>query len=188
MPGPEPRAEESASTSVAILRAIGSLLLRIPRRWAFLPAILWAGLIFVASSQPAPSIGGDVPFLGLLENFAHALVYGVLAVWLALAAPRRGGWVELRPPAVAAILLAVLLYGASDEWHQSFTPGREATALDVVTNVAGAVATLACIAALGRGHSAGRALWIRIALGLFACLAAAYFATYGPELLGGTGA
>ncbi len=161
---------------VRVLRAIGAALLRIPRERAIVPVLLWAGVIFFMSSRPAPSLGGAGEFAGVLGNFAHALEYGVFAVFLALLAPRAAGWVDLRPRAVATILAVVLLYAASDEWHQSFTPHRDASVFDVLTDLTGASATLACIAALGR-RDAGRALGIRFALGLLASLAAAALAT-----------
>jgi len=165
--------------SVRLLRRVGGLLLAIPRRWGFVPALLWAGLIFFGSSRPVPPIGVGGAVGAVAANFAHALEYGVFAVCLALSAPRRAGWVELPPRAVSAILLLVLFYASSDEWHQSFTPHRDASVFDVITDVAGASATLACIAAVGARDRAGRKLLVRFAVGFLACVAAAALATWG---------
>jgi len=178
MDAPEPHASTALSLAARTLRAIGAVLLRIPRGRAIVPVLLWAGLIFFMSSRPAPSLPGVGQFAGVLANFAHALEYGVFAVFLALLAPRAQGWVELRPRTALLILAGVLLYAASDEWHQSFTPHRDASVFDVLTDFTGASATLACIAALGR-RDAGRAFGIAFALGLLASLAAAALATYG---------
>lgn len=167
---------------VRALRWIGALLLRVPRRWGFVPTLSWAGLLFFLSSRPAPTIGGGGAVGGVIENFGHALLYGVFAVTLALLVPRKRGeqgeWVELKPPTTAAILAFVLLYAASDEWHQSFVPERDASVFDVITDVVGAAATLACIAALGSRERPGRALAVRFVLGLAACLGAAALATF----------
>jgi VanZ family protein len=40
-----------------------------------------------------------------------------------------------------AVLAAALAgaYGVTDEWHQTFTPGRDASLADVVKDLAGAV-------------------------------------------------
>jgi hypothetical protein len=179
----EPGGPEVLPASVRVLRKVGGTLLGIPRRWACVPLIAWAGLIYFMSSRPAPTLGGVGALGGVLENFGHALEYGVFAVWFALAAPRRAGWVHLGPRSFSAILLAVLLYAASDEWHQAFTPHRDSSAFDVLTDFVGASATLACIAAIGRQRGAGKALGIRFALGLLACLLAATLAAHGPKLL-----
>jgi VanZ family protein len=178
----EPVSPEASPAIVRALRSIGALLLRVPRRWGIVPILFWAGLLFFLSSRPAPSIGGGGAVGGLIENFGHALLYGVFAVCLALLLPRtkdeRGEWVEVRPRATAAILVFVLLYAASDEWHQSFVPERDASVYDVITDVVGASATLACIAALGSRERAGRLLALRFVLGLAACLGAAALATF----------
>lgn len=105
--------------------------LRLALRWG--PAVLWAAMIFGLSSMSSlPRPPG-----GFTDKHAHFGTYGVLAalvVWgLTDRAPARTTWVT----AAAAVALAAL-YGASDEWHQSFVPGREPSALDIAADTAGA--------------------------------------------------
>ena len=95
--------------------------------------MLWAALIFVLSSMstlPAPPGG-------FTDKHAHFVTYGVLAALLVWAitdrAPLRTTWTV----AATAVALAAL-YGASDEWHQSFVPGREVSVLDFAADTAGA--------------------------------------------------
>ena len=101
-------------------------------RWA--PAVLWAALIFTLSSIS----GLPAPPGGLTDKHAHLITYAVLCaclVWgLTDRAPARTSWTI----AAAAVALAAL-YGASDEWHQSFVPGRETSVLDLAADTAGAV-------------------------------------------------
>ena len=100
-------------------------------RWA--PALLWAALIFTLSamsSLPAPPGG-------MTDKHAHFVTYAILGasiVWgLTDRSPARTTWTV----ALGAVALAAL-YGASDEWHQSFVPGREVSALDLAADTAGA--------------------------------------------------
>jgi VanZ family protein len=100
-------------------------------RWG--PALLWAALIFALSSMsslPAPPGG-------LTDKHAHFgtyAVFGALLVWgLTDRSPARTTWTI----AMAAVALAAL-YGASDEWHQSFVPDREVSALDWAADTGGA--------------------------------------------------
>lgn len=106
-------------------------------RWA--PAILWAAIIFGLSSMSSLPAPPD----GLTDKHAHFGAYGMLAallVWgLADRAPKRTTW----GMAAAAVVLATL-YGVSDEFHQSFVPGREVSALDLTADAAGA--TVAAVA------------------------------------------
>jgi hypothetical protein len=182
MAGAEDGATGNAPWPVRALRGLGQALLRIPRVWAFAPALLWAALIWFLSSRAPPSIGVEGDLGGVLANSAHAFEYGVLAVWLALAAPRQDGWPVLDRCAVGAILLAVLLYAAGDEFHQSFTPHRDPSAFDVLTDLVGASATLACIATIGGPRASPRAFGWRFALGLLACAVAAALANFVPPL------
>ncbi len=104
-------------------------------------AIGWMGLIFLVSARstvPQPPGLGPV----VTSNLGHFSVYFVLAilVWWVL-----GGFgLEGRRRWLLAIALAVL-YGVSDEWHQSFVPGRQPDPLDVIVDAVGAACGLATI-------------------------------------------
>jgi VanZ family protein len=99
------------------------------------PVVVQMAVIFAASSVPDLSRlpGGLPPYLG------HFAGYALLAALLvrALAGGRWAG-VSWRTAAVAWALSA--LYGASDEWHQHFVPGRFATADDWIADALGAAA------------------------------------------------
>lgn len=103
------------------------------------PAVAWMIAIFVASAQPKLPLQDDVP-----DFLSHAVAYLVLAaLWCwALA---KGGAPTLRI-ALAAIL-ASALYGTTDEWHQSFVPGRHAEARDVRNDTVGAAVGVTLYAA-----------------------------------------
>ena len=99
-----------------------------------LPAIAYMGLIFYVSSGPisSPTIQAMPDYLLHCGAFALLSVLSFLAVHEGLRPGiRRGGyWL----PA-----LITLLYGAIDEWHQSFVPGRDASVRDWLADVAGAI-------------------------------------------------
>jgi VanZ family protein len=114
---------------------------RFVRYW--LPLLAWVALIFLLSAQPElPQPPG--PWLeNVRDKVAHAVSYGVLA-WLL--------WRVLRlfyPPTASLGLICVTLvvsYGASDELHQAFVPGRTASFADLAADAFGAVlATLVLV-------------------------------------------
>jgi VanZ family protein len=92
------------------------------------------GLIFFLSAQPdLPHAPG--PWLDtLVKKGGHALAFGILA-WLYLRGLRE------RFPATATLRLVsaglALLYAASDEYHQTFVPGRKGRLFDVGVDTAG---------------------------------------------------
>lgn len=99
------------------------------------PALLYMALIFYLSSQPAPNIG-------VSDKTLHFVAYGLLALLLLW------GLLGIAPFRGAALLSLVLtaLYGASDEWHQSYVPGRSPELLDVAADAAGGLAVLLLVA------------------------------------------
>jgi VanZ family protein len=95
--------------------------LSIVPRW--LPALLLMLVIFGFSSRPSddlPNFGGWDYFV---KKSAHGIGYGLLALSYLHALPNRNYGL--------AWLLAVL-YSATDEFHQSFVPGRRASVIDVL--------------------------------------------------------
>ncbi len=100
----------------------------------WLPVIVWMGLIFIGSSI------GNVPRIGdktadsLVHRAAHVLEYAVLGALLLRALC---GEKPITKRAIFLALIVVALYGASDEFHQRFTPGRSSEAIAVVFDVAG---------------------------------------------------
>ncbi|MEP0804022.1 MAG: VanZ family protein [Chloroflexota bacterium] len=96
---------------------------RIVSRW--LPALLVMLVIFVFSAQPSESLPDFNRLDRLVKKGGHMLGYGLLAAsyWRGL------GWDGRRRR--LAWLFAVL-YAATDEFHQSFVPGRNASLWDVL--------------------------------------------------------
>ena len=97
------------------------------RKSAFwLPALAWAGLLFFLSSQSRlPPVG---PQFQNKDKIEHFVAYTIL--WFCVLLPLRYGH---RLPLARAILMAFLItsaYGASDEIHQRYVPGRECDVAD----------------------------------------------------------
>jgi VanZ family protein len=95
-------------------------------RW--LPALVVMAVIFALSSTPSQ----DLPNFGLLDTLVkkggHFVGYAILALtyWYGLKTPDDGD--RLRPYSVAFAL--AVLYAVSDEYHQSFVPGRHPSWVD----------------------------------------------------------
>lgn len=115
-------------------------------------AVGWMALIFALSSVPgtASPVDGDPAMFAWLpanvQNMLHAPVFGMLA-WLWQRAFRQFG-VSASFGAVAAVVITIS-YGAVDEWHQSFVPGRMPSLTDLSLDAVGA-----CLAVLigNQGH------------------------------------
>jgi len=96
----------------------------------WLPAVLWAVVIFRLSATP----GSQVP-TWLPAPVGHFAEYALLGACLVIPFQRRPLW--------QAILIATViasLYGVTDEWHQSFVPGRMPDIADWAVDTAAALA------------------------------------------------
>lgn len=103
--------------------------MRLLRAW--LPALAWAGAIFFLSSRSRLPEGPEL--IPHFDKVAHFGAYALLGLLLARAVRAT----EL--PLAAAVALG-WLYGASDEWHQSFVPGRSVDAWDWAADALGVLA------------------------------------------------
>jgi VanZ family protein len=107
-------------------------------RW--LPALLWMATIFCFSSlSHLPEAESGWVDYGIKKS-AHIIVYAGLALLYRFAlsdeprlSPRRLN---------LTVLLLVLLYAISDEWHQSFTPGRHPRVHDIGYDLIGGLVGL----------------------------------------------
>lgn len=96
---------------------------------AWLPTALWMGVLFGLSAIPNLS----TPSLPSRSDWvAHFGVYAILAVNMVWGRIRSGG-----RPSLAILFLIGVLYAFSDEWHQSFVPGRSPAASDLVFDAIG---------------------------------------------------
>jgi len=161
-----------------LLRAIGGFLLRIPWPFVVLMWLGWAAVIFDLSSQRRPVSTRSSVLWEWLSNLAHAPLFGLLALFTAalLLRERGAGWPRWSPGRAALVVAITLLYGIADERHQASVPGRDASALDVLTDGVGALMVVWVIAAVGRGEGLVRR---RLFLGVLLCGLSAALASLG---------
>jgi VanZ family protein len=123
-----------------------------PSRW--LPVIAVAGLIFILSSfSELPS-----PPTGVTDKHEHFTIYFLLGLTLvrAFAGGRLSG---ITWPVAIVSALVVCAYGASDEFHQSFVPGRDCSVWDLLADAIGgftAAGVLLAWAIIRRRHAPAR--------------------------------
>jgi VanZ family protein len=105
--------------------------------WA--PPLLYMVLVFVVSSLEQPPLPMPEFEWLTIDKLYHFIEYAILGGLLTRA------FVEAKPSIVPSQLvwsiaaLISILYGASDEWHQTFVPGRFATFADWVADVLGVI-------------------------------------------------
>jgi VanZ family protein len=123
--------------------------------WAFVPALAYAAIIFALSAQSDP-----LPFLPpevlSQDKLLHAAEYALLG-GLLVPALRAAG---LRPRvALLAAVIIASVFGATDEFHQSFVPGRNADVADWVADTLGAAvgAVIGALVATAALRPPGRA-------------------------------
>lgn len=128
-------------------RSPGILALWGRKRFSIWGAVLgYCALIFFLSSQQDLTVP---EVFSATDKIAHLLEYGGLG-WLCARAARAEwpGWTNLA--VVLVTLLFAGVYGASDEWHQLYVPGRFAELSDLLADVGG-----------GTSGGIGYLLWLR---------------------------
>ncbi|GAB4398496.1 MAG: VanZ family protein [Anaerolineales bacterium] len=95
-------------------------LLNIVPRW--LPAFLMMLIIFGFSSRADNELPDFQTWDYFVKKCAHAVVYGLLALSYLYMLPGRN---------YNLVWLLAVIYAVTDEFHQSFVPGRRASLIDV---------------------------------------------------------
>ncbi len=101
----------------------------------WMPVVVIGGFVFFGSSIPGRNIPSIFPYEDILYHFG---IYVILALFYIRALKNTGG----RRTVLRLILLTVLfgfLYGASDELHQLWTPGRSCDIVDLFIDTAGSL-------------------------------------------------
>lgn len=107
-------------------------------RW--MPCVLWMAVIFLLSGRTSDDMNTILPFfqwfLPAMQSFdwGHFVAYFILALTFVWGI---GGERPTPLRKLAAVGLC-LLYGLSDEYHQSFVPGRMPDMYDIRNDVIGA--------------------------------------------------
>lgn len=133
---------------------------------AWLPSLVWMGLIYAMSAMPGDVSGAQsgallqmilsaaeriFPGIAavpadtlhlLLRKGAHMAAYAVLALFNFRALSACGA----KRPYLDALLLSAA-YAASDEFHQGFVAGRGPSVRDVMIDAAGALLALSAVRA-----------------------------------------
>ena len=146
----------------------------IKRAAGFIPAVLWMGMIYWFSAQPADisteeSFGLAVQLVEIYAGFsgmeepkqlqwslmiepvlrkaAHMSEYALLACLVYFGI--RGFTSSYRRAALISLIIC-MLYACTDEWHQTFVYGRSGRIRDVLIDTSGAVTALLIILLLKR--------------------------------------
>jgi VanZ family protein len=101
--------------------------------------VVYMAIIFTISAQSQPPLPPQIS-----DKQGHSFGYMGFAVTVSRAVAGGFGRYLGVAPALGAWAIAAA-YGASDEWHQSFVPGRSADVHDWYADAIGAAAgTVAC--------------------------------------------
>lgn len=123
---------------------MGQLLL--PWHWRIF-LVVYCGMIFWLSSQsrlPVPDL------FNFQDKVLHATAYALMALLFWQSAGRLG---EQKSTGISmAAVMFCSLYGISDEWHQSFVPGRDASLGDWLADTLGAMLVSGILCYRHRNH------------------------------------
>jgi len=161
-------------------RGFGASLGRLSRVCGPIFALGWYGMIFAISSQRTGIAAGPIGG-GWILNTGHSFLFGLLALWLLIALPRRAGWPLLQAKSVALVMGLVLVLAVLDELHQGSVPTRHMSATDVLTDLTGAACVVWICAYTASAAAGERGLRIRLGLCFAACFAAGGLATIAEQ-------
>ena len=108
---------------------------------AWLPSILYMILLFVFSSVSDPVPAG---LAGVSDKLLHVGGYAPLGMLL-VRSYANAEWSRVGRRSVLSAVVTGIVYAASDEFHQYFTAGRKADAIDLLVDSIGVSAGAAAV-------------------------------------------
>jgi VanZ family protein len=113
-----------------VIKKIGVVL------WFWTPVVLWMGIIYYSSSIP----GEDMPKIGFpnIDKFFHFVEYFILGALLVRAFANSSDNANFRSMLLLSLIIA-FAYGALDEFHQRFVPGRSPDIFDLFSDIIGSL-------------------------------------------------
>ena len=113
--------------------------------WHWGPAVALMVAIFFASSR------SDIPTLpgGLTDHTGHFIGYALLGM-LVLRAFAKARWSGVTSLGALTAVAICSLYGITDEFHQSFVPGRTPDPIDWIADTLGAVVGVVAVLIMSR--------------------------------------
>lgn len=100
----------------------------------WLPPIIWAVVIFSFSSYPTVQASQIMWQDFIVKKSFHIIEYAIFATLFYRALKESG--IEREKAGIYSLVITII-YGVTDEFHQSFTQGREAKARDVIFDTIG---------------------------------------------------
>jgi VanZ family protein len=107
----------------------------------YIPLIIYWLILFIATSLPVERL----PSIGFTDKINHFIAYFVLAVLVNLTLIYQRKSRLLFEKAPISTIVICMVYGAFDEIHQMFVPGRFAETLDWVADVLGTLTAVLLI-------------------------------------------
>lgn len=105
-------------------------------------SIIWMSIIFYLSSLPSTSTGPDTLLFKIISKVLHFVIFGILSILYLFSLK----WDKhLRETGIKFFLISLFLtsiYAITDEYHQSFSPGRTPSVGDVIIDTCGALTFL----------------------------------------------
>ena len=110
-------------------------------RWG--PIIIWAGVIFTFSSISTLPKAEIIWWDFILKKSAHIIEYAIFFLLLIRAlnptSPKKLMPQSVKSKTWLIAFVVAILYALTDEYHQSFVPGRTAKLTDVGFDIIGAI-------------------------------------------------
>jgi VanZ family protein len=125
----------------------GYVTVRFLLRWT--AVVFWMSGIFLLSAIPSLALPPSSVYDHPLRKLGHVIEYAVLTLLLS-----RAFQLHVHHPSQAWLLAGLVagMYAVSDEWHQTFVPGREGTVRDVMID-SGGIVVASMLVLLTRGKA-----------------------------------